>query len=357
MKAKKQHISQIQERVKLEKVIPLSTPFTILIEPTDKCNFRCKFCPTGDTELIKNISNRNYGNINFDLYKKIIDDISEFNENIKVLQLHKDGEPLLNNNLPEMVKYAKKSSKINQVATTTNASMLNEELSIKLIDAGLDRIRISIEGINEKQYYDIANIKIDFDKLVKNIEFFYKNRQKCYVYIKIVDNNLSEKDKDEFYNTFGNISDSIFIENATEIWNNFEISGVRNIITDKNVLGENSSYINVCPQIFYSIAINSNGLVSACCADWSRKLIVGDANKESIKNIWNGEKIRNLQKLHLMGNRKNHKICASCGNPTLASTDNIDNYKDELLTKIIQLEHTKYINAEQSRAEQSTDLL
>ena len=31
----------------------LSTPFIIFIDPSDACNFKCSFCPTGDIELMK----------------------------------------------------------------------------------------------------------------------------------------------------------------------------------------------------------------------------------------------------------------------------------------------------------------
>ena len=60
-------------RTKLETVIPLRTPFIINIDPSDRCNFQCKFCPTGDRELMKKTAGRNYGSLDFDLYKKIFE--------------------------------------------------------------------------------------------------------------------------------------------------------------------------------------------------------------------------------------------------------------------------------------------
>lgn len=178
-------------REKLEQVIPLNTPFLINIEPSDKCNFRCKFCPTSDLKLMKATDGRNYGNMNFDLYKKVIDDIKEFDNNIKMLYLYNQGEPLLNPYFPDMIKYAKDSKCIDKISTTTNASLLNEELSLKIIEAGLDKIEISIEGINAEQYFNIANVKINFDRFVNNIKFLYDNKKELHIYIKIIGNNLS----------------------------------------------------------------------------------------------------------------------------------------------------------------------
>lgn len=321
-------------REKLEQVIPLNTPFLINIEPSDKCNFRCKFCPTSDLKLMRATDGRNYGNMNFDLYKKVIDDIKEFDNNIKMLYLYNQGEPLLNPYFPDMVKYAKDSKCIDKISTTTNASLLNEELSLKIIEAGLDKIEISIEGINTEQYFNIANVKINFDKFVNNIKFLYDNKKELHIYIKIIGNNLSESEKAEFYNIFGGICDSIFIENAASVWYDFEIKDI-NITNDKTYFGEKVSYRKVCTKIFFSMVINSNGQVSPCCSDWARKLIIGDANHEKLKDIWNGEKLRNLQKLFLRGEREDLPFCSSCGLPEYGSPDNIDNYAEEILLRFV----------------------
>lgn len=274
MKAKIKPRDEISNnREKLEDKIPLNTPFLILIDPSDRCNFRCRFCPTSDLKLMQATDGRNYGNMNFDLYKKVIDDIKEFDNNIKTIYLYKDGEPLLNPYFPDMIKYAKNYNVIDKISATTNGSLLNKELSLSIVEAGLDKLQISIEGINEEQYFNISNIKIDFNKLVNNIQFLYDNKKQLEIYIKIVGNNLIESEKTEFYKIFGDICDYIFIENAAQIWNNFEISDSINIKNDKTLYGKKVKYKNVCPQIFYSIAVNSNGTVSPCCNDWSRKLI------------------------------------------------------------------------------------
>ena len=97
----------LDNRTKLDKVIPLSTPFIINVDPSDKCNFQCKFCPTGDRVLMRNTPGRNFGTMSLDLFKKIVDDICDFEQPIKVLRLYKDGEPLLNKNFGEMIRYAK----------------------------------------------------------------------------------------------------------------------------------------------------------------------------------------------------------------------------------------------------------
>ena len=48
------------------------------------------------------------------------------------------------------------------------------------------------------------------------------------------------------------------------------------------------------------MTINSDGTVSACCSDWNQQLIIGNINENSLKEIWESEKLKILQKLHLL---------------------------------------------------------
>ena len=322
----------IDNRTQLEKVIPLNTPFTIFIDPSSGCNFQCKFCPTGDRNLIK-LQKRPISQMNLDLFKKIIDNIDTFDEPIKLLRLHKEGEPLLNSNFVEMVAYAKKNKNILKVDTTTNASLLNPELNLKIIEAGLDRINISIEGINKEQYKEVANYNINMDKLISNITHFYHHKKQCEVSIKIPSNWINEEDKKYFFNTFSSISDRIFVENISNCWPNYEMKEIT-IDSQFGVFGKEKIDISVCPYIFYSIAINSDGTVSSCCVDWQRKLILGDTKIESVKDIWLGNKLKKFQIMHLEGKRKTHPICGNCYLAASCSGDNIDLFSKKILSKI-----------------------
>lgn len=333
MKAKIKPRIDLENRTKLETVIPLETPFIIFIDPSDKCNFKCKFCPTGNIELMQNTSGRNFGSMDFNLYKKIIDDLKEFEGKVKVIRLYKDGEPLLNKHFPEMVEYAKKSNKVDRVDTTTNASLLNKDLSLQIINAGLDRINISIEGMNSQQYLDFSNAHVNFEKLVENIAFFYQNKKQCEMIIKINGDIISEKQKQEFYNIFGEIADGVNIESVMSCWPEFELDGI-NVNMERGIYGQEIKEVMVCPYVFYSMSINSTGIASACYLDWERKLIIGDITKESAKTIWNSNEMNNLRKLFLKKERKSHPICKNCGQLTHGMPDNIDDYADELLKRM-----------------------
>lgn len=333
MKAKVQPRIDLKNRTKLETVIPLKTPFIINIDPSDACNFQCKFCPTGDRDLMKRTPGRGHGIMSFDLYKKIIDDACSFEDKIKVVRLYKDGEPFVNPLFADMVKYAKDSGCCDRVDTTTNAALLTHKLSDDIIAAGLDRINISIEGVTEEQYYDFARAKIKYADLVDNIRYLYEHKTNLEMLVKINGDVISEEQKQQFLDTFGDITDIIFIESIMDCWPTFEQTKVE-VNQTRGIYGTEINEVMVCPYPFYSISVNSDGTVSLCFLDWKHTLLIGDASKQSIKEIWNGVKLKDYQKMFLEMKRKTHSVCANCGQLRQGAPDNIDAFASELLKKI-----------------------
>jgi radical SAM protein with 4Fe4S-binding SPASM domain len=310
----------------------MRTPFIINIDPSDVCNFQCKFCPTGDRELMKNTPGRGHGLMDFEVYKKIIDDICGFDDKVKVIRLYKDGEPLLNPRFADMVRYAKESGCCERVDTTTNASLLTHETSDKIIAAGLDRINISIEGVNEQQYQDFSGYRLKYSELVDNIRYFYEHKTNTEMIVKTNGDILTEEQKKFFMDTFADITDGIFIESIMDCWPTFEQKKVE-VNEQRGIYGQGIKEVSVCPYVFYSIAVNSDGTVSLCFLDWHRRLVIGDAKTENITDIWNGDRLRTFQKMFLRGDRKSHSICADCGQLRQGQPDDIDRYADELLEK------------------------
>lgn len=334
MKAQIKPRIDLTNRTNLETVIPLAVPFIINIDPSDACNFQCRFCPTGDRKLMKVTQGRSHGIMDFNLFQKVVDDICEFENRIKVLRLYKDGEPLLNPRLADMIKYAKDKNCCERVDTTTNASLLTAEKNLALIDAGLDRINISIEGVSAAQYLSFSRYKVDFDKLVDNIRHFYEHRKQCEMIVKINGDTLTEDDKSKFYEIFGDIADGVYIEHIMSCWPEFQLNGVE-INRERGIYGQEISEVEVCPYIFYSFSINSDGTASSCFLDWARKLIIGDTKVQSVKEIWHGDKLFEYQKMFLSMKRKGHPVCGECGQLSHGRPDNIDPFATELLEKLI----------------------
>jgi len=329
MKAQIKPRINLEGRTKLETVIPLETPLIIFIDPSSACNFKCTYCPTGHLDLIKD-TKRYQGVLKFDIYKKIIGDLKDFKNNIKVLRLYKDGEPFLNKNLAEMVSYAKKSKKVDYIDTTTNAALMTKERLKPVLDAGIDKINISIDGMNNETYLNFTKTKLEFSKIVENVKWLYKNKGNTEVAVKIPRDIINEKEEKEFFETFGNYADRIFVENFAPCWPEFDVEKHTGVKITKGIYQQDITETDICPYIFYSFSVNADGLVSSCFLDWKRKLIIGDVRVESMKDIWNSKKMNQLRLMHLEKKRKNIDACSSCGQLSHCLPDNIDKFANEI---------------------------
>lgn len=332
MKAKIKTRVDEENHVILGEVLPLKTPFVLLIDPSSLCNFRCKFCPTGNQTLIRE-TGRYQGVLDFNLFKKIIDDLGEFSEPVKVLRLYKEGEPLINPHFSDMIKYARDSKRVLKIDTTTNGVLLNSKLNRQIAAAGLDQINISVNGVSSEQIYKFTNAKIDFEKYIDNIRDFYENKGNCEVYIKAIKQNLSPDEQAKFLDIFGNISDRIFFENLSPAWPEFEFDGM-DMKFSAGHYGQPIEARQVCPYIFYIMVINSDGKTSLCVGDWKHQLGYGDTRKQSVRDIWLGDIANSYRMAHLENRRGEIDFCKNCQVITHGTLDNIDKYAAEIKQKL-----------------------
>lgn len=329
-----------RNRNELHKVLPLETPYSLFVDVCNVCNFKCKFCAIQYAE--RELPFRKMS-MEYDLFRKVMDDLKEFPEPLKMLRLATNGEPLLNKRLPDMIRYAKEGGVSEWVEIVSNASLLSPELNRQLISAGLDRIRISIEGIGAEAYYEMSGVKIDWDEFVANIRDLFEHKGNCEIYIKTVDAAVpTEEERNLFFATFGNICDKIYIEHVIPIWAGYDEINEDFAIGNKGLHDHKVKEVDVCPFPFYSCVVHPDGEVTVCCGDWERKISIGNVLSESLYDIWNGEKYFSF--LHGMlekGRKANHPAgCAKCNSPCFDAVDDLDSNRVELLTRF--RERAKY---------------
>ena len=143
-------------------------PIHLDIESTGVCNLRCPFCAT----TMKNWGPDVPGYMKMELFEQIIDEAAA--QGLFSVKLSFRGEPTLHPKLASMVAYAKKQG-ILDVYFNTNATLLTENLIQRFIDAGLDRISISFEGLT-KEAYEGYRVGAKFEKVVENVRLLRKLR-------------------------------------------------------------------------------------------------------------------------------------------------------------------------------------
>lgn len=299
-------------RTRLAEVLPLTTPFVIQIFPAYACNFKCCYC-------IFSVEEAKHGFISdvkfmdFDLFRRCVDDIGQFPDKVKVLRFVGIGEPLLHKRITDMIACAVSAKVAGTVELLTNASLLTPEISDKLIAANVSRLVVSVQGTTGHKYRETSGAKLDFDVFVRNLKYFFDNKRNTHVYIKIVDTAIEdERDRQRFFDIYGRLCDTIAVEHTVPIHSGINY---RKLLKGRNALvtqfGLPVSEVQICPQPFFTMQINPDGKVVPCYS-YEYPGIMGDCNVDSVKDIWNGVTFRRFRRAMLDGTGKVSKVCARC---------------------------------------------
>jgi radical SAM protein with 4Fe4S-binding SPASM domain len=324
-----------ENRTILANVLPLSTPFSILIEASSACNFKCNYCVHALPNHKLKEMNFIQKNMDMETFCKIVDQICEFQEKIKIIYLYRLGESLLNKNLPYMVSLLKEKNIAEKIGLITNGSLLTNEKSINLINAGIDVIKISLQGLNSQKYLEICGVNIDFQEFVNNIAYLYKNKKNCEIYVKIADIAIDKGEEQVFYNKFGEISDRMFIENIRPWVNEINYNEIG--IKDEKIsmYGTKCKPQLVCSVPFYQVHIDSSGNILPCCYHIDPTHF-GNVHFTSLKKVWESNEREKFLKMMLRKerNRQNdYPVCNGCVllNSCVREEDILDNDSEKIL--------------------------
>ena len=328
-------------RKRLSEIIPLAYPFTVYIEQTKYCNFKCFYCIHSTRDEVDG-EFRKLGHqmqhMASDFFRKILKDLKEFPpEGIKRIVFSGLGEPLMNPKLPEFVRLAVEAGIADRVEIITNGMLLEPSISDALIDAGITNINISVQGINSEGYEKTCGAKMDFERYVRNLSYLYEHKKQAKIYIKAIDATLpSEEEKKEFFRIFEKISDRIFIEHLVIMQQ--QMDNLKEMVDGtKNFYGEELDLERkVCAQSFYFLQIGCTGETFPCPVPGLGKGIsMGNAKEKSLWEIWNGERRRALLRMMLRKRKDDIPECRNC--TCFNAINNPMEYLDDDAEKLLPL--------------------
>lgn len=335
----------ISDRKVLKDILPLNKPLCISIEPTNLCNFKCVMCFHGNNEYAEEA--KPLRNMNMECFYKILNDIKNWNgkEKIKLIKLYSLGEPLLHPNICEMVKAIKEADICEMIEITTNASLLSEKISKKLVEYGLDVLRISVYGADDEHMTEITKSSFKPADIIQKVDFLKKYRNeigsnKPVIIAKMLNTYSDENDK--FISLYSDVADEIGIDEPfhlpnceNDIFENlyheqaeqaFEKSMSTNIYRSKKA----------CRYPFTHLTIRNDGTCIVCCADWLKELRFGNVMEHSLQELWESKSLYNIRSKMLKNKGACFKACAECEIPF---RDSIEDNIDEL-----DIEKFKYNN-------------
>jgi len=251
----------------------------------------------------KDLPNADKGVMTFELFKKIIDEIHGFVNDIYV---HHRGEPLTNKDLFKMIMYAR--NKDVAVRFHTNAGLLSLEKAELLIEAEPNLVSISFDGFR-KDIYESIRVGGNFETTVANIKNLLRRKKEMQARLPyIVIERIRFKDATKNSDT----------KETRALEKEFRDLGVDEIITKEEyewaVEAHQSGQAaagSVCTFPWYAMVICWDGTVTPCPQDYMAHMNMGNVDRQTIREIWNGEAYQQLRR-NLATNVQALKLCSKC---------------------------------------------
>lgn len=293
--------------VKKHKNIKLPQPSFLSFEPTNYCNLKCKLCVSGSGKLT-----RSKGFMDFEMYKNVIDENKKCLINIL---LHLQGEPLLHNQIVEMIAYAKANNIFTELST--NANILPSVFE-NLKENMPDKLIVSLDGLTQETYSKYR-VNGELQKVFEALELLSKlsKDKRPYVELQFLVFSHNENQIPELKSLKQKYKiDKISLKTA-QIYDESEINILPKnkkysrykIVNGKIVI--KSKLKNACKRIVFGSVITWDGKLLPCCFDKDADFICGDINTSSVNAVRNSNNYLMFVK-NVFLHRQNIEMCKNC---------------------------------------------
>ncbi len=297
-------------------------PVIYNIETTNACNMTCIFCPR-TTKMTRKIEH-----LDEDLSEKIIDQIRPWTDNEwktwenfvlkeygikknqmdqnhffmyiipKVIVLHGFGDPLIDRKLAKRIRLLTKKGIGSYFSC--NPANINVKKNIEMMEAGLDYLKYSIDSIDNVTHKELrgkaSNYTKSYNKIMETLELKEKKGLKTEVCITMIDlqRPTQMEEWSKLQEVFKGSNVYIYLKSQDQTWYD-DLQGKKDLHA---AAGKSIDWSEFCHFPWSSFGIKSNGEVAMCSEDYNNEIILGDARKESLKDIWNGKKYIDFRKVH-----------------------------------------------------------
>jgi radical SAM protein with 4Fe4S-binding SPASM domain len=291
----------------------ITTPFPIEIgfDLLFACNLRCVGCyfseDTPNPEYLTNAKP-----MPLDAYKQIIDD--GVRHGLKSVYFGYASEITMNRRYMEYVRYAATSG-IVDTWFGTNGILLSRDAIDEIIDLGVTRVLISIDAAT-KDTFERVRVRGNYEKLIANLEYLIERRKQLGSRLPLIRlsmnvNRINEHEVGQFIDQWIDRVDYVDIQNFIAMDGLTEKFFPSTQQGAGGVLPKSFS----CPQPFQRLFINANGDSYPCCSFenmYSKELLLGNALKTPVQEIWTSAKIEDLRDAHRTNAWQRFHNCTTC---------------------------------------------
>jgi radical SAM protein with 4Fe4S-binding SPASM domain len=280
-------------------------PIFVRFETQFKCNGRCQKCVHGHNDLRADYGYKEY--LPFETFKRLVDECDEYA--CPSVGMSQTNEPLLDPDLMDRINYVSSKKSIMDIHLNTNASLLNEELSKKILDTAVTRLCFSIDAITEETYNKVRG-GLNFKQVIHNIETFLnlreqRNQALPTVRVSFLLQEDNEHELEAFKNYWVDKVDYVSVQRYVPIspFNDERSHALKMAPT----AGKQR-----CSYTYESLFVHGDGTVVPCAAHRARHISVGNINKNSLHEIWHSKSLNDLRNALKTGNLQDTLLCSTC---------------------------------------------
>lgn len=261
------------------------------------CNHKCTFCSNPDKRTIKNIVKK-------EEFIKVMDNISKYLQ-IEELGLSAKGEVLINKDIKEIIKVCKDIYKIPYVYISSNGALLTKKLAADILEAGLDSIKFSINGVEREEYNDI-HLKDDFEIVIENLKYLIELKKIKYPKLKILISCINNNEERIILSKFKKIfkDDFKYINNVLK----YNITFTPKF--EKFIFDETK--IKPCSLVFNEIYIDSDCRLGLCCKDYFKEFDYGSLLTNDFLKLYKSEEMVKIRNIHINKSFPDNHFCKKC---------------------------------------------
>ena len=225
--------------------------------------------------------------MDYNLFVKCVDEGS--NHGLEVIDVCLMGDSLLDPGFKDKMEYIRTKYPYMKVYASSQGMSADPDLVCSYVDT----LHVSFYGTTKEVYERIHGGGVKFEKALKNVEDILKKEKgkRPYVVLTFLMLPENEYQMGEWIEKWEPVADEVIV------WKPHNWAGLYDSST-RNFVGETVS----CGRpINGSLCVWVNGDVTPCCFSWDKRMIIGDANKESLEQIYFGQRRKEIIEKHTNG--------------------------------------------------------
>jgi wyosine [tRNA(Phe)-imidazoG37] synthetase (radical SAM superfamily) len=263
-------------------------PRYIQLETIIGCDADCPFCPQ------KKI-NRKPVIMAESIWKKVVDETRGLGITYRPFL---QNEALLDKRLPEIIAYIKEDATA-RVEINTNAGLLDAKRGDRIIEAGIDLVRFSIDAFSSETFAK-CRVGLDYGTVVDNINRFIeaaaRNHRRVVTEARMIDMDINRHEQRDFIEYWSERADRALIVPLYHWPWEAAVEMVR----------------KPCIKMREEMFFYTDGRAVLCCWDIAGRAVIGDVTRETVLEIWNGEIRRRYAEYLARGERDRITLCSRC---------------------------------------------